>query len=241
MQPIPSATRRTSRSVIESRADSWLRTPLVSIPISAATLAGFRDWAKSDRLPRNGRVSFLQQEIIIDMAPEELETHNKVKTEIGRVIPNLNVELSLGVYYSDRTLLSNVKANLSTEPDAVFVTWESLGQNRVRLIPRQARSGQYLELEGTPDWVLEIVSESSVSKDTKRLRHLYHLAGIPEYWLIDARGETIRFQILYWRPTGYVAGPGRGGWHRSRIFERSFHLGRQRDRLGFWAYRLEVK
>jgi Uma2 family endonuclease len=175
------------------------------------------------------------------MAPEELETHNKIKTEIGRVIPNLNVELNLGVYYSDRTLLSNVRANLSTEPDATFVTWESLEQNRVRLVPRQGQSGQYLELEGRPDWVLEIVSQTSVAKDTKKLRHLYHLAEIPEYWLIDARRETIHFQILIWRPTEYVAGLHRGSWHRSPVFDRNFHLRRHRDRLGFWAYSLDVK
>jgi Uma2 family endonuclease len=239
MPSIKSAARRTSRYVLDSQADSGLGTTTISIPISASNLAGFRDWAKSPQLPRNGRVSFLQQEILIDMAPEELETHNKIKTEIGRVIPNLNVELNLGIYYSDRSLVSNVKANLSTEPDATFVTWESLEQNRVRLVPRQGQSGQYLELEGTPDWVLEIVSESSVAKDTKKLRRLYQRAGIPEYWLIDGRPETLVFQILYWRPTGYVAAPRQGAWHRSRVFGRRFRLRRQRDRLGLWDYRLD--
>jgi Uma2 family endonuclease len=37
-----------------------------------------------------------------------------------------------------------------------------------------------MELEGTPDWVLEVVSQSSVAKDTKWLRESYHKAGIPE-------------------------------------------------------------
>src|SRR5256885_8764701 len=50
----------------------------------------------------------------------------------------------------------------------------------------------YLELEGTPDMVLEVVSESSVQKDTKRLRQLYWQAGIREYWLVDARREPDR-------------------------------------------------
>ena len=43
---------------------------------------------------------------------------------------------------------------------------------------------------------MEIVSPSSVSKDKKHLRECYYRAGIPEYWLIDARGEDVEFDIL---------------------------------------------
>jgi heat-inducible transcriptional repressor len=37
--------------------------------------------------------------------------------------------------------------------------------------------------------VLEVVSPSSVVKDTEWLMSRYHEAGVREYWLIDARGE----------------------------------------------------
>jgi len=52
-----------------------------------------------------------------------------------------------------------------------------------------------LELEGTPDMVLEVVSASSVVKDTETLLQLYWQAGIPEYWLVDARGEALEFTV----------------------------------------------
>ena len=92
-----------------------------------------------------------------------------------------------------------------------------------------------------PDWVLEIVSESSVRKDTETLRDVYYRAGIREYWIIDARGETIVFQILRWSRADYRATPRRGGWQRSRVFERSFRLERERDDLGLWEYTLHVQ
>ncbi len=213
----------------------------VAIPASAHTLAGFRAWAKSDAFPERGRISFLDQEIVIDMSPEELETHAKVKAEVGRVLLNLNRRIKRGEFYPDGTLVTNVEANLSTEPDATFATWESLESGRVRLVPREGTEGQYLELEGSPDWVMEIVSRTSVQKDTRRLREKYHRARIGEYWLIDARGDEILFQILVRGEADYVAQTERGGWQTSVVFGRRFRLVRRRGRLNLWEYTLQVK
>jgi len=213
----------------------------IRVPARALTLEGFRQWALSAKFPKRGRISFLGEEILIDMSPEEYQTHGQVKVEVGRVIPNLNVELRLGKYFPDRTLLTNKAANLSTEPDAAFATWETLESQRARLVPRLHKGQEYWELQGTPDWVLEIVSKSSVVKDTRLLREKYYLAGIGEYWLIDARGQEVDFQILLHQPSGYVPAPRRRGWQRSQVFGRSFRLERRRGRLGLWDYTLYVK
>jgi Uma2 family endonuclease len=98
-----------------------------------------------------------------------------------------------------------------------------------------------IELEGTPDWVLEILSPSSEKKDRVDLLKIYHTAGIPEYWLIDARGEEIEFTILIREANEYRPASRRGGWQKSRVFGRSFRLERSRDRLEEWQYRLRVK
>ncbi len=89
--------------------------------------------------------------------------------------------------------------------------------------------------------MLEIVSNSSVSKDKRKLRQAYHQAGIREYWLIDARGDELEFQILHWRKKGYLAAPRQDGWQRSQVFGRSFQLSRTRDRRGNWRYELAVR
>ncbi len=215
---------------------------MIRVPVDAvATLDGFREWVLSDESPEHWRFSYIQGEVYIDMSPEELDTHNKVKTEVSRVLSTLNDKLDLGEFYSDGTLVTNQAAGLSTEPDGTFVSWPTYEAGRVRLIPRKNRPWQYNELQDTPDWVLEVVSRSSVEKDTRTLRETYHRAGVPEYWIIDAQSEEIDFQILRYRRDRYVAVAAREGWLRSRVFGRNFRLERRHNRLGRWNYSLQTR
>jgi Uma2 family endonuclease len=209
------------------------------IPASALTLDGFRAWAKSDDFPERGRISFIYPEVFVDMSPEELQTHGQVKLAITLALGALVQKHDLGQFYPDRTLVTNEAAGLSTEPDSSFVTWEGLESGRVQLIPREEEPEQFLEVQGTPDWVMEIVSNTSVRKDTRRLREAYHRAGVPEYWLIDARGRDIAFEVLRHTPAEYVSAAGRSGWQRSDVIGRLFRLQRQRGRLGLWRYTLQ--
>jgi Uma2 family endonuclease len=211
------------------------------IPASALTLDGFRAWAKSDDFPERGRISFVHPEIFVDLSPEELLTHGQVKLAITLALGRMVQRLDPGEFYPDRTLLTNEAAGVSTEPDGTFVTWEALESGRVRLVPREEEPGQFLEVQGTPDWVLEIVSNTSVRKDTRRLREAYHRAGVPEYWLIDARRQDIVFEVLRHTPAEYAAAAGRSGWQRSEVFGRLFRLRRQRGRLGLWRYTLQSR
>lgn len=213
----------------------------IEIPATAFTCAGFTAWAISPDFPQRGHIFFLGEEIFIDMSPEELETHNSPKTTVVGEVYALNKELDRGKLYSDRALLSNAAVGLSTEPDGMLILWESLMSKRARLIPRTGPAGQYMMVQGSPDWILEIVSKTTVWKDTTDLRKKYHRAKIGEYWLIDARGEEIDFKIFQWRRQGFVAVRARDGWLRSRVFGRSFRLERQPDRMGFWQYTLLVK
>ncbi len=229
-----SASKQPSASVT---ADRWS----FCLPASAFKLAGFREWATSQSFPENMRATFIDEEIYLDMSNEELETHNKVKMEVARVLLNWNRETRQGTFGGDRVLITHQAAGVSNNPDAFFFTNISLKTGRVRLVPRKDEIDQYIEVEGTPDWILEVVSDSSVQKDTTKLRDAYHRAGIAEYWLIDARGEEIHFQILNHRKNGYAAAPVRGGWQRSRVFGRSFRMERQRDALGLWEYTLHVQ
>jgi Uma2 family endonuclease len=196
----------------------------------------------SDEFPESGRISFLDGELIVDMSPEELRAHGQVKNEVSSTIYSLVDRRNLGEFYPDRSLLTNEAAGLSTEPDALFGTWETIEADRLREVPLVNDPHRSKELQGTPDWVLEIVSDSSVQKDTQLLRLLYHRAGIPEYWLIDARGAVIDFQILVRGKTDYApAAVSRGGWQTSIVFKKRFRLTRKRGRLNRWRYKLEMK
>lgn len=212
---------------------------LLHIPSNAYTLAGFRAWALSDAFPEKQRVTFLNGEIYLDMSKEDIFTHASVKTAAAGTMFKLNEAKDFGDLYINGVLVTNVAAGVSNNPDMVAVFWESLDSGKVRYVKTKKERG--VEIEGSPDWVLEIVSDSSVVKDTIDLRDAYHRAGIGEYWLIDARGEEIVFQILHWRKAGYVAAPRKDGWQRSRAFGHSFKITRSTNRRGSWRYVLAIQ
>jgi Uma2 family endonuclease len=211
-----------------------------TMPRSVATLDGFRQWTLSDAYPETGSVAYIGGEIIVDMSAERIDSHSSVKTEICTVLNGI-IRGRLGALYIDSTRLVNTPADLSNEPDAVFVAYESVEQGRVRMTPA-AGGDDTVELEGTPDWVLEIVSPSSMRKDNVLLRKRYFMAGIPEYWIVNVLGQLIDFRILNPSGDSYVqAAVTKGGWIRSTVFGRRFRLVRERDRVGHWLYTLQVK
>jgi Uma2 family endonuclease len=211
---------------------------LLSVPPEAHTLAGFRAWALSDDVPEKLPLTFIRGKVYVDMSKEEIRSHSLVKTECGRTMANLNVDIDFGHIFINGVLVSNVPADVSNNPDIVAVSHRSLKSGRVRYIESK---GRIMEIEGSPDAVVEIVSKSSVVKDLRDLREAYHRARIREYWIIDARGADIVFQILLWRKSGYARSPVHNGWQHSRVFSRRFRLTRKQDRSGLWSYKLEPK
>jgi Uma2 family endonuclease len=207
----------------------------------AADLSQFRTWALSPQFPERGQISFLNGRLFIDMSPEERENHNKVKEGIDRGIGNLNEETDAGEFFADGVLVTNEKANLSTEPDGTFITWETLKAEQVKYLPRKGKLGEYVEIQGSPDWLLEVVSQFSVKKDAEILPALYHKAKVREFWLVDARGPDISFKLMVHQARKYqLVAPSRG-WYFSPVFQRHFRLTRRLNPMGRWRYKLEIK
>ena len=129
-------------------------------------------------------------------------------------------------------------ADFSCQPDTTFVSFDSL-TDKVRLIA--GRDEGFDELEGSPDMVLEIVSRSSVQKDTVTLRRAYWEAGIREYWLVDVRREPHQFDILRHTSRGFAATPKQDGWIKSKVFGRAFRLIHEQDARGNPDFTLELR
>jgi Uma2 family endonuclease len=214
----------------------------VEIPF-LGSLADFRAWALSAEFPQRGRIDYLDGRIEVDMSPEDLFTHNTLKSEIVHVLVRITKPSGLGYVFSDRARVSSPAARLSVEPDVVFVSYEAIQQQRVRLVPKASQeAGRYMEIEGAPDLVVEIVSDSSITKDTRRLPPAYHQAGVREFWLIDARREQLLFQIHHHAPAGFDPAPADAeGFQTSLVFPTGFRLLRHRDQRGQWIYDLETK
>src|SRR5205823_5487874 len=161
----------------------------VRIPAWVVDRLSFRRWLNSDTFPEVGRIGFLAGEVWVDMSKEQIFSHNQIKQEFNLVLGSLAKQEKRGRYFPDGAYLSNALAEFTVQPDGTFVSWAALRTGRVRLV-EGTRQG-FLELEGSPDMVLEIVSDSSVTKDNTRLPELYWQAEIKEYWLVDVRGERL--------------------------------------------------
>ncbi len=206
----------------------------VEIPQDLQTLAEFRRWALSDEFPEQGRIDYLAGRIEVDMSPEDLHTHGKLKTELVSVLWQRIKERQLGELYTDRARVSCPDADLSVEPDLVFVSDASLDGGRVRLVPRASgEPDRYAEMEGPPDLIVEIVSDASVRKDTERLPAAYDRAGVTEFWLVDSRGPDLLFQIHTRRSSGYQpVAPDAEGFQHSAVLGCAYRLERGRNRHG---------
>jgi Uma2 family endonuclease len=174
----------------------------IEIP-TIRNLSEFRAWALSDSFPDHGRIDYIAGRIEVDMSPEDFFTHGTLKTRIATEIADRVEELDLGHTLIAETRISSIAGDLSAEPDVVVITHEAFDAGRVRLVPKATgEADRYVEVEGGPDLVVEIVSDSSVKKDTRRLPGAYFEAGIREFWLIDARRKDLLFQILPTRRGG---------------------------------------
>jgi Uma2 family endonuclease len=216
-----------NRIVIEER---------VRIPEWVQDLDSFRRWACSDDFPEHGWFSHLAGELWVDTSMERL-THNQLKGAISDVLGPLVRQGRLGLFFHDRMLVTHVGAELSTEPDGMFISHEALRAGSVRL----DKGDDTIELLGTPDMVLEVISPTSIQKDTKVLPELYWEAGVKEYWLADSRGEMATFELTRHTKKGYAAVRKRGGWVNSAVFGKSFRLTQESDQHGLTQYNFEVR
>ncbi|MFO0966336.1 MAG: Uma2 family endonuclease [Gemmataceae bacterium] len=207
-----------------------------AIPTWVNDLASFRRWTASADFPERGAFAYLNAEIWVDLSREELLSHNQVKVAFTHIGMSIVDQRQLGRWVPAYMRLTNVEANLSTEPDGLFYLYASIRSGRLRLVDKPDLG--IMELEGSPDMVMEVVSKTSVHKDTVVLKELYWKAKIPEYWLVDVRPGQFRFDILLAKETGYEAQPVQDGWVFSPLFGLHFTLKEERDPLGERLFRV---
>lgn len=206
------------------------------IPAWVRDLRSFRRWAKSDEFPTVGWYAHLKGELWVDPNMEKL-AHNKLKSKFAVVLTPLVEHLQIGQFLGDRMLLTNVDAELSTEPDGMFLSHATVRAGRVRL----EEGEESVEVQGSPDMVLEVVSPTSRHKDNVVLRELYWRAGVKEYWIAEPRRDNLSFEILKHGAKGFFTARKHADWTSSAVFGKSFRLTRSNDALGYPVYTLAVR
>lgn len=211
----------------------------ISVPCWVVDLESFRRWTDCDDFPEQGRVWWLCGEVWADMSKEQIFTHLVVKNEYSFTLTGLAKTGKLGLFIPDGLLFSNFAGDICGNPDGTFLSNDTLRSDRIRLI-EGAKSG-YTELQGSPDMLLEVLSDSSVQKDYVTLRQAYWDAGVREYWLVDARKNPPTFDILCHTSRGFATRRKKDGWLKSDVFGKSFRLTQSTNALGHPEYALEVR
>lgn len=212
----------------------------VRVPSWVVDLESFRQWSDSDEFPEEGRSWYLMGTVGVDMSKQQAFTHVLVKGKFTIVVGGLVDATQIGQFFPDGLMISNVTADYAVVPDGTFLSNDTLHSERVRFLEGK-QDGGCVEIEGTPDMVLEVVSTSSVHKDNVELRQAYWEAGIPEYWLVDARKEPLKFDILRYGSKGYTATRKQDGWMKSAVFGKAFRLTRRAGAGGHPEFSLDVR
>ena len=120
-----------------------------------------------------------------------------------------------------------------------MISYETLHLASLARAESRRHTDRYVEVEGMADLVVEIISDSSVKKDTRRLPAAYFQAGVREFWLVDARGEKPVFIIHRPGPKGFEpVAVDADGFQPSAVFGCRYRLDATRDEDGNWEFDL---
>jgi Uma2 family endonuclease len=115
----------------------------------------------------------------ITMPPPPIPVHQQVVMRLGFALNQFVKSGDLGTVYLAPVAVRLWKGKIR-EPDVLLI--------------RKEHADRVLEtlIDGAPDWVAEVISPGTRKTDEVQKLADYARAGIPEYWLLDAKKRTIR-------------------------------------------------
>ncbi len=126
--------------------------------------------------------------VAYDMSPAPSPLHQQVSWEVSGQIRNClkgntrrGFSAPVDVTFPERVTIDEDIYDM-VEPDIVVVCdADKIGEKRIH---------------GAPDFIIEIVSPSSASRDYILKARLYEKNGVPEYWIIDPVNRIIHKYLL---------------------------------------------
>lgn len=70
------------------------------------------------------------------------------------------------------------------QPDLILIH-----QSRMDIVKKRG-------IEGSPDLLVEVLSPGSRGRDRVRKANIYAKHGVPEYWIVDPKGQTLERHVL---------------------------------------------
>lgn len=153
----------------------------------------------------DAHAEWVEGEVTVFMPPKS--AHQLASTFLVGLISLYVNLLELGKLFAAPFEMLLVPGRISREPDILFVAknhFDRLNDDR---------------LEGPADLVIELLSDSSVTRDRDRKFYEYQRAGIPEYWVFDPRPGKQRADFYQLSAAGKyeVIAPDDGGRYHSSV------------------------
>lgn len=117
------------------------------------------------------------------MTPAPRIQHQRISGRLFAALNGVVVSRRLGEVFAAPCDVVLSDENV-VQPDLVFVS-----STRAEIVTEE-------NIQGAPDLMVEILSESSRKKDEVIKRKLYERFGVAEYWIVDLELESIRIYKL---------------------------------------------
>ncbi len=127
------------------------------------------------------RYELIEGELL--MTPSPVPGHQRISGKLEFELRKFITENNLGEVFDAPCDVYLDKENV-VQPDILFISKERLG-----IIGEK-------NIQGAPDIVIEIISESSAYRDLVQKKRLYARFGVKEYWIVIPEEESIEIYIL---------------------------------------------
>ena len=136
----------------------------------------YEDYVRLPEPPDARRYEILDG--VIYVSPSPVPRHQEVSLNLERVLDAYIRRHHLGkLYHAALDVL--LHEHTIAQPDIIFIA-----AGREQIITDRA-------IEGPPDLVVEILSPSTARRDRGLKARLYARFGVPHYWIVDPRAETL--------------------------------------------------
>lgn len=133
-------------------------------------------------LPEDGRQYEIVQGVLM-MTPAPEPAHQGIAGEIYRYLCSQILDTQRGLVLTAPVDVV-FSEDMSTQPDVLILLKEHLDRLQEKRIL------------GAPDLVVEIASPSTAAYDRLVKHDIYEQAGVPEYWLVKPKAQTIEVFAL---------------------------------------------
>ena len=127
-------------------------------------------------LPEGSAYQLINGELIMSPAPNLY--HQKILNNILILLNNFNSKINFGDIYPSPV-------------DVYFEEYETYQPDIVFVSKERSQILKETKIEGAPDLVIEILSESSAYYDLKHKKNIYEKYGVKEYWIVDPIDKSV--------------------------------------------------